>query len=141
MTCAPFSISNCAPVERLIVPVGSHKITAPPGVLRSMLCDMVCGLVNPRASTVQPVLGQAAMAAFTLTLQSAPGLKLASTIVDPLPMPKAFPLPPETKGVRTSVTEEIAALVVTTVAIGMLEAVKPVVFDAGAQLLAGSRYT
>jgi hypothetical protein len=39
------------------------------------------------------------------------------------------------------VTEEIAALVVTTVAIGMLEAGKLDVFEAGAQLLVGSRYT
>ena len=47
----------------------------------------------------------------------------------------------ETNSVRTSVTEEIAVLVVATVAIGMLPVVKPVVFDAGAQLLAGLRYT
>jgi hypothetical protein len=49
--------------------------------------------------------------------------------------------PLETNIVRTSVTEEIAVLVVTTVAIGMLAVAKPVVFDAGAQLFAGLRYT
>ena len=49
--------------------------------------------------------------------------------------------PPETNMVRTSVIEEIAVLVVTTVAMGMAALVKPVVFDAGAQLLEGLRYT
>jgi len=43
--------------------------------------------------------------------------------------------------VRTSVIEEITVLVVTTVAMGMLAVVKPVVFEAGAQLFAGLRYT
>jgi hypothetical protein len=46
-----------------------------------------------------------------------------------------------TKRVRTSVTAEIAVLVVTTVAIGMVAEVKPVAFDAGAQLFVVSRYT
>jgi len=35
----------------------------------------------------------------------------------------------------------MAVLLVITVAIGMLAAVKPVVFDAGAQLCEASRYT
>ena len=65
---------------------------------------------------------------------------MASRTVEPFPRPEELPLP-DTKGVRTSVTEEIAVLVVTTVAIGMVVAVKPVVFDAGAQLLVVSRYT
>jgi hypothetical protein len=47
--------------------------------------------------------------------------------------------PLETNGVRTSVIDEIAVLVVTTVAMGMFPAAKPVVFDAGAQLLAAFR--
>jgi hypothetical protein len=37
--------------------------------------------------------------------------------------------------------EEIAVLVVTTLAIGMVVLVKPVVFDAGAQLFAELRKT
>jgi hypothetical protein len=49
--------------------------------------------------------------------------------------------PLETNMVRTSVMDEIAVMVVTAVAIGMLAFVKPVVFDAGAQSFAGSRYT
>jgi hypothetical protein len=49
--------------------------------------------------------------------------------------------PFETNRVRTSVTEEIAVAVVTTVAIGMVAEVKPVAFDAGAQLFVLSRYT
>lgn len=47
----------------------------------------------------------------------------------------------ETNMVRTSVIEEIAVLAVTTVAIGILADVKPVVFDDGAQLPAVLRYT
>ncbi len=42
----------------------------------------------------------------------------------------------QTNIVRTSVIAEIAVLVVTTRAIGMVAEVKPVVFDAGAQLSA-----
>ena len=58
-------------------------------------------------------------------------------------MPTLVTVPgaPETNMVRTSVIEEIAALVVTTVAIGMLVDVKPAVFEAGAQLFAVLRYT
>jgi hypothetical protein len=47
--------------------------------------------------------------------------------------------PFETNMVRTSVIEDIAELVVMTVAIGIAAAVKPVVFDAGAQFCEGSR--
>jgi hypothetical protein len=49
--------------------------------------------------------------------------------------------PFELKILRTSAIEEIAVLLVTTVAMGMVVALKPVVFDAVAQLLAVSRYT
>ena len=49
--------------------------------------------------------------------------------------------PFETNMVRTSVIEEMAVLVVTTVAMGMVPVVKPVVLDAGAQLFAGLRNT
>jgi hypothetical protein len=44
--------------------------------------------------------------------------------------------PFETNIVRTSLTEDTAVLVVTTVAMGMPAEVNPVVFDAGAQLFA-----
>ena len=43
--------------------------------------------------------------------------------------------------VRTSVMEDIAVLLVTTRAMGIVVEVKPVVFVAGAQLFAASRYT
>jgi hypothetical protein len=55
-------------------------------------------------------------------------------------VPELVP-PFETNMVRTSAIEEIAELVVITVAIGIAAAVKPVVFDAGAQLLEVLRYT
>jgi hypothetical protein len=49
--------------------------------------------------------------------------------------------PAETNMVRTSVIVEIAELLVTTSAMGMAVEVKPVVLNAGAQLLAVLRYT
>jgi hypothetical protein len=68
----------------------------------------------------------------TAGLKMMPSPVIPTLVTDPAP-------PLETKRVRTSLTEEIAVLVVTTVAMGMLAVVKPVVFDAGAQLLAGLR--
>jgi hypothetical protein len=67
-----------------------------------------------------------------------PSPVIPTLVTDPEPEPVA---PLETNMVRTSVIEETAVLVVMTVAIGMVEAVKPVVFDAGAQLFEVLRYT
>ena len=47
--------------------------------------------------------------------------------------------PFETNRVLTSVTKDIALLVVMTVAMGMLAVVKPVVLEVGVQLFAGLR--
>jgi hypothetical protein len=70
------------------------------------------------------------------------GLKMIPSPVIPTLVTVPDPVTPlETNMVRTSVIEEIAALEVTTVAIGMLAEVNPVVFDAGTQLFAGLRYT
>jgi hypothetical protein len=65
-----------------------------------------------------------------------PSPVIPTLVTDPEP-----PVPPEINMVRTSVIEEIAELVVMTVAIGIVAAVKPVVFDTGAQLLEVLRYT
>jgi hypothetical protein len=70
----------------------------------------------------------------TAELKMTPSPVIPTLVTDPVEL---F----ETNRVRTSVTEEIAVLVVATVATGMLPAAKPVVFDAGAQLFEGLRYT
>jgi hypothetical protein len=68
------------------------------------------------------------------------GLKMMpSPVIPTLVTVPGLVTPLETNRVRTSVIEEIAVLVVTTLAIGMLAVVKPVVFDAGAQFCDGSR--
>lgn len=72
----------------------------------------------------------------TVGLKMIPSPPMATLVTDPEPID-----PPETNIVRTSVTDEIAELLVTTVAMGIVVAPKPVVFDAGAQLLAVLRYT
>ena len=70
------------------------------------------------------------------------GLKMMpSPVIPTLVTVPELVAPFETNMVRTSVIEEIAELVVMTVAIGIAAAVKPVVFDAGAQLLEVLRYT
>jgi hypothetical protein len=70
------------------------------------------------------------------------GLKMMpSPVIPTLVTVPGLVTPVETNRVRTSVTKEIAVLVVTTVAIGMFAVEKPVAFDAGAQLFEGSRYT
>lgn len=72
----------------------------------------------------------------TVGLKMMPSPVIPTVVTDP-----ELVAPPETNMVRTSVIEEIAVLVVTTVAIGMAAAVKPVLFDAGAQFCEGLRYT
>jgi hypothetical protein len=68
------------------------------------------------------------------------GLKMMPSPL--IPTLETDPAPPlETNIVRTSVIDEIAVLFVTTVAIGIVAAPKPVVFDAGTQLLEVFRYT
>jgi hypothetical protein len=84
-----------------------------------------CGASVPLEVTGEPE---------TLGLKMIPSPVIPTLVTDPL-------APLETNMVRTSVIEEIAVLVVTTVAIGMVAALKPVVFDAGAQLLEVFRYT
>jgi hypothetical protein len=70
------------------------------------------------------------------------GLKIMpSPVIPTLVTDPGLVTPLETNIVRTSRIEEIAVLLVTTVAIGMLAVVNPVVFDRGAQLCEGSRYT
>ena len=70
------------------------------------------------------------------------GLKMMpSPVIPTLVTVPGMATPVETKGVRTSVIEEIVVLVVMAVAIGMAAPVKPVVFEAGAQLLDVLRYT
>ena len=72
----------------------------------------------------------------TVGLKMMPSPFIPTLVTDPEPI-----TPFETKILRTSVIEEITVLLVTTVAMGMVVALKPVVFDAGAQLLAVLRYT
>jgi hypothetical protein len=70
------------------------------------------------------------------------GLKMMpSPVIPTLVTPPEVATPFETNMVRTSVIDEIDVLLVTTVAMGMAPVVKPVVFDAGAQLFVGLRYT
>jgi hypothetical protein len=68
----------------------------------------------------------------TVELKTMPSPVMPTLVTEPVPL---F----ETNSVRTSVMVDIAELVVTTVAIGMLPLVKPVVLDIGAQLLDGFR--
>jgi hypothetical protein len=70
----------------------------------------------------------------TVGLKMMPSPLIPTLVTDPV-------APFEMKILRTSAIEEIAVLLVTTVAMGMVVALKPVVFDAGAQLLAVLRYT
>ena len=95
-----------------------------PGPAKTVLGVWVrsCGASVPLEVTGEPE---------TLGLKMMPSPVIPTLVTDPLPLL-------ETNIVRTSVIEEIAVLVVTTVAIGMVVALKPVVFDAGAQLLEGS---
>ncbi len=66
------------------------------------------------------------------------GLKMTpSPAIPTLATVPGLVTPLETNIVRTSVIEEIAVLEVVTVAMGIAALVKPVVFDAGAQLLEG----
>jgi hypothetical protein len=72
----------------------------------------------------------------TVELKMIPSPAMPTLVTDPEP-----PETPETNMVRTSVIEEIAVLVVTTVAMGMVVEVNPVVFEAGTQLFEVLRYT
>ena len=72
----------------------------------------------------------------TVGLKMMPSPVIPTLVTDPEPVPLF-----ETNNVRTSVSAEILLLVVTTVAMGIAAPANPVVFDAGAQLRAGSRYT
>ena len=72
----------------------------------------------------------------TVGLKTTPSPVIPTLVTVPLPVCEL-----ETNMVRTSVMEVIAVLEVTTIAIGMFEPVKPVVFDPGAQLFAALRNT
>ena len=100
-----------------------------PGPAKTVLAAWVrsCGASVPLDVTGEPE---------TLELKIIPSPAIPTLVT--LPDPVA---PFDTNMVRTSVTRVIAVLLVVTVAMGMLAEVKPVVFDAGAQLCAGSRYT
>ena len=100
-----------------------------PGPAKTVLGVWVrsCGASVPLAVTGEPA---------TVGLKMIPSPAIPTLITVPGEV-----TPFETNMVRTSVTEEIAVLVVTTLAIGMVAVAKPVVFDAGAQLCEGSRYT
>ena len=100
-----------------------------PGPAKTVLAVWVmsCG-----ASVPVDVIGEPE----TVGLKMMPSPFIPTLVTDPEPF-----APFETKILRTSVIEEIAVLLVTTVAMGMVVALKPVVFDAGAQLLAVLRYT
>jgi hypothetical protein len=102
-----------------------------PGPAKTVLGVWVrsCGVSVPLEVTGEPG---------TVVLKMIPSPVIPTLVTDPLPEPLALF---ETNMVRTSVIEEIAVLVVTTVAIGMVVALKPVVFDAGAQLFEVFRYT
>ena len=66
---------------------------------------------------------------------------IPSPVIPTLVTVPGFVTPFVTNNVRTSLTDEMALLVVMTVAMGMAAVAKPVVFEAGAQLREGSRYT
>ena len=70
----------------------------------------------------------------TVELKIIPSPVIPTLVTDPAPV-----APLVTNMVRTSVTAEMAVLVVTTLAMGMAPLVKPVVLEAGAQLLDGLR--
>lgn len=100
-----------------------------PGPARTLLADCVSSW---GASVPLDVVGE----------PETVGLKMMPSPV--IPMLVTVPglvTPFETKRVRTSVTDEIAVGVVLTVAIGIVAVLNPVVFAAGVQLCAGSRYT
>jgi hypothetical protein len=90
------------------------------------------------AKTVPAVCVRSCGASVPLNVIGEPETVGLNMIPSPV-IPTLFTNPVETNGVRTSVIEEIAVLVAMTVAIGMLATVKPVVFDAGAQLFEGLR--
>jgi hypothetical protein len=100
-----------------------------PGPANTVLGDWVrsCGASVPFELTGEPD---------TVELNRIPSPVIPTLVTVPVPLP-GF----QTNMVRTSEMEEIAVLVVTTLAIGMVVLVKPVVFDAGAQLFAELRKT
>jgi hypothetical protein len=91
------------------------------------VCVRSCGVSVPLEVTGDPE---------TVGLNMMPSPAMPTLVTDPEPLG-----PLETNIVRTSVIDEIAVLAVMTVAIGMVAALKPVVFDAGAQLFEVLRYT
>jgi hypothetical protein len=91
------------------------------------VCVISCGVSVPVEVTGDPD---------TVGLKMIPSPPMATLVTDPEPVD-----PLEMNIVRTSATDEIAELLVTTVAMGMVVAMKPVVFDPGAQLLAVLRNT
>ena len=66
---------------------------------------------------------------------------MPSPVIPTLVTVPGFVTPFETKRVRTSVIDEMALLAVMTVAMGMVAVANPMVFEDGAQLREGSRYT
>jgi hypothetical protein len=100
-----------------------------PGPAKTVLavCVRSCGASVPLDVTGEPE---------TVGLKMMPSPAIPTLVTVP-----ELVAPFETNMVRTSVIVEIAVLVVTTVAIGMVVAVKPVVFDAGIQLFDVFRYT
>jgi hypothetical protein len=126
-----------------------------------MLDTIDCAPYRPLASHIPPVEGSRAIHAFTLASKVDPAIALASrnatfsfnplaptARVAPVVVPVTLvsgmvppPLTPAKNGVRTSVIEVMAELLVTTVAIGIVLVVKPVVFEAGAHEDAVLKYT
>ena len=100
-----------------------------PGPAKTVLAAWVssCGASDPLEVMGEPV---------TVGLKIMPSPAIPTLVTVP-PLVALL----ETNGVRTSLMDEIAVLEVTTVAMGMFPAAKPVVFDAGAQLFATFRYT
>ena len=100
-----------------------------PGPAKTLLavCVRSCGASIPLDVVGEPETAELKM--------------MPSPVIPTLVTVPELDAPFETNRVRTSVTEEIAVAVVTTVAIGMVAEVKPVAFDAGAQLFVLSRYT
>jgi hypothetical protein len=100
-----------------------------PGPAKTVLAVWVrsCGVSVPVEVIGEPE---------TVGLKMMPSPVIPTLVTDPEP-----DAPFETKILRTSVIEVIAVPLVTTVAIGMVVELKPMVFDAGAQLLEVLRYT
>ena len=98
-----------------------------PGPARTLLTAWVrsCGVSVPLEVTGEPE---------TAELKIIPSPVIPTLVTVPVTV-----APPEVNMVRTSVTEEMTVVVVTTFAIGMVAGVNPVVFEAGAQLCAVSR--